>query len=81
MYAVNHIDSFEILIRKRVVGFIERLKLVTIQLLVALITHGKYGIHGLNCYIRNKLYFYINVHLYIILYLLCTYHHCIYMFF
>ena len=26
MYAVNHIDSFEILIRKRVVGFIERLK-------------------------------------------------------
>ena len=27
MYEVNHIDSFEILVRKRVVGFIERLKL------------------------------------------------------
>ena len=26
MYAVNHIDSFEILVRKRVVGFTERLK-------------------------------------------------------
>ena len=26
MYSVNHIDSFEILVRKRVVGFIERLK-------------------------------------------------------
>ena len=26
MYAVNHIDSLEILIRKRVVGFTERLK-------------------------------------------------------
>ena len=41
----------------------------------------RYGIHGLNCYISNKLYFYINVQLYIILYLLYTYHHCIYMFF
>ena len=27
MYAVNHIDSFEILVRKRVVGFTERLKI------------------------------------------------------
>ena len=26
MYAVNHIDSFEILVRKRVIGFTERLK-------------------------------------------------------
>ena len=26
MYAVNHIDSFEVLIRKRVVGFIDRFK-------------------------------------------------------
>ena len=26
MYAVNHIESFEILVRKRVVGFTERLK-------------------------------------------------------
>ena len=26
MYAVNHIDSFEILVRKRVVGFTKRLK-------------------------------------------------------
>ena len=26
MYAVNHIDSFEILVRNRVVGFTERLK-------------------------------------------------------
>ena len=26
MYAVNHIDSFEVLVRKRVAGFIERLK-------------------------------------------------------
>ena len=26
MYAVNHIDSFEILVRKRLVGFTERLK-------------------------------------------------------
>ena len=26
MYAVKHIDSFEILVRKRVVGFTERLK-------------------------------------------------------
>ena len=26
MYAVNHIDSFEILVRKRVVDFTERLK-------------------------------------------------------
>ena len=66
MYAVNHIDSFEILVKKRV---------VTIQLLVVLITHGKrnftymYGIHGLNCYISNKLYLYIHVELYIILYL------------
>ena len=25
VYAVNHIDSFEIFVRKRVVGFIERL--------------------------------------------------------
>ena len=25
MYAVNHIDSFEISVRKRVVGFTERL--------------------------------------------------------
>ena len=26
MYAVNHIDNFKILVKKRVVGFIERLK-------------------------------------------------------
>ena len=26
MYAVNHIDSFEVLIRKRVASFMERLK-------------------------------------------------------
>ena len=26
MYTVNHIDSFEVLVRKRVAGFIERLK-------------------------------------------------------
>ena len=26
MYAINHIDSFKILVRKRVAGFIERLK-------------------------------------------------------
>ena len=26
MYAVNHIDSFEVLVRKRVAGFIERFK-------------------------------------------------------
>ena len=26
MYAVNHMDSFEILVRKRVVGFIDRFK-------------------------------------------------------
>ena len=26
MYAVNHIDRFESLVRKRVVGFTERLK-------------------------------------------------------
>ena len=36
---------------------------------------------GLNFYISNKFYFDINIQLYIILYLLCTYHYCIYMFF
>ena len=65
MYAVNHIDSFEILIRKRVVGFIERLKVSNNSIISCIdnswIIELRYGIHGLNCYISNKLYFYINV--------------------
>ena len=39
MYAVNHIDSFEILIRKRVVGFIERLK-VSINSIISCIDNS-----------------------------------------
>ena len=36
MYAVNHIDSFEILVRKREVGFIERLKFSSNSIIICI---------------------------------------------
>ena len=36
MYAVNHIESFEILARKRVVGFIERLKVSNNSIIICI---------------------------------------------
>ena len=55
MYAVNHIESFEILGRKRVVGFIERLKVSNNSIIISIDNSLKlsltYEIHGLNCYV------------------------------
>ena len=63
MYAVNHIDSFEILVRKRVVGFIEQLKVSTYSIIICIDNSWKVKfdkeIHELNCYISNELNLYI----------------------
>ena len=40
MCAVNNIDSLKILVRKPIIGFIERLNISDIQLYNALIIHG-----------------------------------------
>ena len=60
-------------------------KTVNIEFIVMLITHEKkiltYGIHGLNCYISNKLIFLdIQCLTSYNIYLLYTYRYCIYMF-
>ena len=61
MYTVNHIDSFKVLVRKRVAGFIERLK-DSNNLIISCIDNSykkKIDIWdpGLNYYLNNKCYF------------------------
>ena len=92
LYSTIHISQnyyeklyIDIIVWKRVVGFIERLKVSDISIISCIDNSWKmkfniYGTHGLNCYIINYIIIF-NVQLSIILYLLYTYHHFIYMFF